>query len=109
VFAFDSQVLGEQGPSPGAAPATVKEIVVQSVVHITANAQPSWQPLGQEQTPTMRVGYMYRLELNSTGDIIGGEWLTADRPDFLWKLDEPKFVGGWAELERIYKSSIRSI
>lgn len=28
--------------------------------------------------------YEYFLELNASGNIIGGEWITSTRPDFMW-------------------------
>jgi hypothetical protein len=33
--------------------------------------------------------YEYILELDGTGKIVGGEWISATRPDFLWIYDRP--------------------
>jgi Transglutaminase elicitor len=35
--------------------------------------------------------YEYDLELNSHGDIIGGEWVSQTRPDFLWLYGRSEF------------------
>lgn len=34
--------------------------------------------------------YEYIIEINSAGNVIGGEWITQTRPDFLWKYERPK-------------------
>lgn len=51
--------------------------------------------------------YEYVLELDHSGNIIGGEWLTETRPDMLWmKAKDKKFRNGklpLAGLNRIYK------
>ena len=31
------------------------------------------------------ITYDYRLEPNNMGQIVGGEWLTEERLDFIWK------------------------
>ena len=35
--------------------------------------------------------YSYRVELDQSGAIVGGEWLNEMRPDFLWTMDKPEF------------------
>lgn len=51
--------------------------------------------------------YEYVLELNSRGDIVGGEWISESRPDMLWmKRPDAKFMNGKLPLEglnRIYR------
>ena len=50
--------------------------------------------------------YRYVLELDSEDNIIGGEWVSFDRPDFLWKQAKPEFQGFFAPLEKIYQASV---
>ena len=54
--------------------------------------------------------YNYRVEINQNGQIIGGDWLTSERPDFLWMQDKPEFanMGGisFSKLGSIYEMSI---
>lgn len=51
--------------------------------------------------------YSYILELDLNGNIIGGEWLSATRPDFLWMYERAKKFKNspvpLANLERIYQ------
>lgn len=39
-----------------------------------------------EYDATHTVTYLYDLELNARGEIIGGEWYTNTHPDFLWNI-----------------------
>jgi len=47
------------------------------------------QPVARDKDPTtkpylLKQYYRYDLELNSKGDIVGGEWYFKSHPDFLW-------------------------
>jgi hypothetical protein len=105
VWSYRSTIDGTQGPSPGAAEGTVKEVIVTSDVSYTVETQPRWDAWGQE-APSQISHYRYRLELDAGGNIIGGEWLTADRPDFMWMQEAPVFADYFAPLKAIYEASI---
>jgi len=48
---------------------------------------------GTPAQQTNKKEYDYVLELNSRGDIVGGEWISETRPDFLWtKVRDEKFT-----------------
>jgi hypothetical protein len=47
--------------------------------------------------------YKYKVEINSAGNIIGGEWLTLDRPDYLWLMKKEGFEGDFKRLGEIYQ------
>lgn len=51
--------------------------------------------------------YEYTLELDSMGNIVGGEWISESRPDMLWmKAPDRQFINGrfpLAGLNQIYK------
>lgn len=46
--------------------------------------------------------YSYYLDLNSKGEIIGGEWISKERPDFMWYKEKDTFKGHWEKLNEIY-------
>jgi hypothetical protein len=55
------------------------------------------------QTFTTRY-YEYTLELDPVGSVIGGEWISETRPDFLWVKEKAKtFTGKLSGLNAIYK------
>ncbi len=107
VHGFETKVLSEKmGKSENAAPGTVKEVTVRTKMYYTVEVDHSWE----QTVPTSRservAYYEYRLELNKNGEIIGGEWLSEDRPDFLWNSVIPEFKGYFKELKRVYEESI---
>ena len=56
-----------------------------------------------DQTFTTRY-YEYTLEIDAAGNIIGGEWISETRPDFLWiKGKAERFVGRFSGLNQIYQ------
>lgn len=110
VYGFTSQIVTEvNGASPGAAPGTVKEVTIETLMNFISEAGSHWDH-GITNTPSRK--YNYRLELNAEGQIIGGAWLDDNRPDFLWKQDGPEFkdVGAlrFSSLQSLYEKSINT-
>jgi hypothetical protein len=50
--------------------------------------------------------YQYFLDLNSRGQILGGEWISKERPDFMWSKEKDKIKGHWSKLEKVYQANI---
>ncbi len=108
IYGFSSRLMSKDGVSPGAAPGTVREVVAETRMVYTVEGQPQWNALaGQESAYTHVKTYQYRLELDGAGRIVGGAWLSSDRPDFLWKQAAASFSGYFSGLQSIYNSSIR--
>ena len=104
VNAFHSKVLEEtEGAGEGAAPGTVKEKRVRTQMDYTVEVDPSRDPSG---TLNRTATYEYILELNAKDEIIGGRWVSEDRPDFVWRESKPQFSGYFKSLEDIYEQSI---
>ena len=112
---FTTKILQEsRGRSPGAALWTAREVTVETTIEYGAEVAPVWNSSGSRM---MTRTYSYRLELNRRGMIIGGTWLSEQRPDFLWANSNPVFEdvasrtsGGavmpWSELKKIYEAAI---
>lgn len=106
VSAFEVEVLAERsGASEKAAPGTVREIEVQTRMYYTVEVSPSWAGGIPNHSLTYK-DYRYVLELDKDDNIIGGEWVSFDRPDFLWKQSRPEFNGFFEPLEKIYNASV---
>lgn len=106
VHSYETSIIStKMGASKKAAPGTVKEITVLTKMHYTVEIQHSYDETS-EYNSTYTKSYRYTLELDKNGRIIGGEWISEDRPDFLWKQDLPKWDGFFAPLEEIYKASV---
>lgn len=106
VMGYVSQILGEkQGASENAAPGTVKEVTIRTSMQYVLEVRQRWEK-NIIKDAYRTITYDYRLELNNMGEIIGGEWLSEARPDFIWKQQTPKFSGFFKDLEKIYKKSV---
>jgi hypothetical protein len=107
VYRYVSRIEGQQRPSTQAAPGTVREILVQSEISYSIESVTLWsRVLGTEYFNYDTVSYRYRLELDASDQIIGGEWLEEARPDFLWTKDPSPMGGIFEPLERIYRASL---
>lgn len=63
--------------------AKVKSVVgIAMDVTYSIPTQPSRRPILKDKNHTVR--YVYDLELDASGNIIGGEWYSNFHPDFLW-------------------------
>jgi len=47
--------------------------------------------------------YTYNLELDAAGNVVGGEWLSFDRPDIAWLPHKFAFDGKFQNLNRLYE------
>lgn len=76
----------------------VKKIVVSTNMTV-ANTVEAGGPFDAELVKT----YVYILELDSEGKVVGGEWIGQSRPDFLWKYSRTEFNNRRIPLEGLNK------
>lgn len=67
--------------SPQAASIAQVEMQVSYVNETTPIARDTDGP---EDDSTQRARYTYDLEIDASGNIVGGEWISGEHPDFLW-------------------------
>ncbi len=109
VFGFKSEVSSETTAIyPQAAPGTVRILTVTTTLRFIAEIGANWDPkpfddYAQEGTKDLS----YTLELNAAGEIVGGEWITFERPDFIWMQEKPSFFGYLSGIEDLYKPGLR--
>lgn len=93
---------------PEAAPGTTRIAMVKTTVHYISELSAAWDPLPITNYPWQAVQQklQYRLELAADGSIIGGEWDSESRPDFLWTEGRPQFAGYFGAVKNIYEAAI---
>jgi hypothetical protein len=47
--------------------------------------------------------YEYTLDLDAAGKVIGGDWISFDRPDYMWIMKQEPFAGDFSALGRVYE------
>jgi hypothetical protein len=109
LFAFRTQVLGSQPPSEGASPRAVREVRVSTRIEYVREGNPRWETsIGTPFNYTGSDVFLYRLELDADDAVVGGEWESDARPDFLWVHERPKFTNYYAKLGELLEASTRS-
>lgn len=95
IISFQSSILKKLKPGPQSAPGTVEIIRLKTIVNYVKDSGQDWRPvLGTKKQYYKQDQYEYDLELNSQGTIIGGEWLSNERPDFLWHIPKQRNFEG---------------
>ena len=76
VYAYDSEILLERDPSPSASARAEREVVIRTELEYTLEIEPQWVPaLGTSEQSTKVVTYLYTVELDRQGEVVGGQWL----------------------------------
>lgn len=91
-------------PADDSAPGTVRRIRVKTVMtFVMGIKQNSWYPvMGTDNHINEVRNYEYFLELDSQGRIIGGEWISKARPDFMWLMEKASnFDGQFSRLSEL--------
>lgn len=92
---FKSEVVETLPAIAGNPSGTAKIFRMKTKVSYTDKTVNTWEPLkGTPRQITTNRLYNYDLYINAEGHIIGGEWISSDRPDFIWVMPMVEtFVG----------------
>lgn len=104
IMSYQSSVLNDNRGARGtSAPGTVRTVKVNTRVVYGDEAPNNWNPL--LGTPLQKMDsaeFTYMLEIDVYGQIIGGEWSSIRRPDFLWtKEKSTSFTGNFKRLPEL--------
>lgn len=104
---FSTQILNEEAPVNSSAYGTVKRLYVESTVTYAAAIAPRFDPiLNTEYAVFINETYNYYLDLDRNGNIVGGDWVSDKRPDFVWTQSQTVFSGDWRSLNVIYSPAV---
>lgn len=96
VVAFTTEYRGNADMHDGATPGTYSIIRLKTTVtYIDEALNQVWGPIlgTTNQLETQQI-YQYWLHLDVDGNIIGGEWKSNERPDYLWTVKAPAAFDG---------------
>jgi len=95
VHSYESYVVQNKRPNRRSAQGTVRVIQMKTTIGYTDESANSWSTIiGTDLQLDQTEDYEYDLDINSAGEIIGGEWISRNRPDFLWTMPKVKEWGG---------------
>jgi hypothetical protein len=105
VYSYTSRILdGNLRSRFGSARGTQRVLRVRTVVAYTfVLKKNSWTPvLGTPDQKFSTRTYEYYLDVDGSGRVIGGDWISKTRPDFLWATERASaFTGNMAALQTI--------
>jgi hypothetical protein len=103
VLGFTTRVKSEGGPKRNSAPGTTRTVKFSTTIEYGDESINSWDPLiGTRYQKTKKQEMNYIVDINAEGMIIGGEWTSMIRPDFLWFMERPqKFSGNFLKLSEL--------
>lgn len=101
VVAYETEYRGNADLHDNVTPGTHSVVKLKTTVtYIDEALNQTWAPvLGTGNQLETKQLYQYWLHLDRDGVVIGGEWKSNERPDYLWTIDEaPTFQGILANL-----------
>jgi hypothetical protein len=87
VAGYEYKVIDERAPSKNASYLAIREVKVKMEMSYMLSSLESWRR--KEIKPGIK-NYIYWLELDENGQVVGGSWVTHERPDFAWYRRKPK-------------------
>lgn len=101
---FKSTNRGMYPSALTSSPMTASRIKVETTVTYASAIAPKYYPvLGTPDAEYVENSYEYFLDIDKKGKIIGGEWISKRRPDFIWLRNTTVFEGEWSALNEIYQ------
>ncbi len=103
IQSYASTVVGYARPAVRSAYGTEVVVRLKTTVWFSTEVASTWEATNGTLNQRFRSrDFEYDLELNTYGDIIGGEWVSKDRPDFLWLKAKPEaYAGMFSDLARL--------
>lgn len=97
---YSSSIEGSSEPGGDSAKGTVKVLRVKTTITYLDENGYDWQVVyGTDKQSYKTLNYEYDLDIDAFDNIIGGEWISRIRPDFLWM--RPKVTEFKGNLSRL--------
>jgi len=91
IVGYNSEII-----DTSAVESNTKKIKVKTIVEYVAHSENSWEGvLGTSLQKTVKRTYLYELILDEKEKIIDGTWMSQDRPDFIWKVNNKLQFNGY--------------
>jgi hypothetical protein len=101
---FESRIVNDSPPTKDSAKGTARRVQIESIVTYAAAIAPKFDPvLNTEAAEYAQNTYQYFLDLDQKGNVIGGDWISDKRPDFVWSQNKAEFKNEWSPLNDIYR------
>ena len=108
IIAYDSKIIKERGIVFHSANGAIRTVRLKTKVSYIDETKNTWEPvMGTKSQVIKTQEFKYDLDLNVKGEIIGGQWRSIERPDFLWIKEKPqRYSGNYLRLPELLNDSI---
>lgn len=105
IVSYSTEVISKTHPERRSPKETAKRIKVKTSVKYSASIDPSEKEvIGTDKAKYDIRFYEYILDLDAKDEILGGQWLSAERPDFIWFQQKAQFKGYYSKLSELYQT-----
>lgn len=95
ITSYKTDIIREHAPDRSSAPGTKRKVEVRTVISYLDENGNDWHPvIGTSKQAYETITYQYKLDVDADGLIIGGDWISRKRPDFLWIMSRPRDFQG---------------
>jgi hypothetical protein len=105
INSYTSTISTLSNPRVNATAGTNSSVSVNTQITYSAESMAEWESHGPVQSFR---SYSYELDLDSNGNIIGGDYDGYQRFDFIWSKDTSPFFGYFSSLGKIYSQSVNA-
>ena len=96
---YSNYIVNESEVTRSSSPKAVRRLRVQTEVKFAGIIAPKFDAvLGTDNATFFDQNYDYYIELDKKNKIVGGEWISDTRPDFIWVREKATFSGTWTKL-----------
>lgn len=109
IVSYETQVVpmaySESKPHRRSPKGTAKRIKVINKVKYAASIDPTDDKVIDTEKAKYEIKtYEYILDVDSKSEILGGEWESGERPDFIWFQEKAEFTGYYSKLSELYQT-----
>lgn len=103
IYSYKSQIIQTLRPLKDSHSHTEKVLRVKTQVTYVDSVTPQWQTILNSKNQKYDTNnYEYYLDIDQNENIIGGKWISVNRPDFIWQKRRPaRFAGLLSQLGRL--------
>lgn len=104
VVAYTAKIENTDPPGADATHGAASSVLFKTTITYIDRARiNSMNPvLGTEDQVAKQLTYTYKVYTNYQGDVIGGKWMSSERPDFVWMMKGTQdFTGPFAGLNEL--------
>lgn len=104
VIKYDTSIVKAMPAKSNSPTGTVRRVQVKTILTFVFKIEEnSWYPTNGTENHVNEVkNYEYTLELDQQGNILGGDWISKARPDFLWTMAKAQnFVAPYSKISEL--------